>query len=167
MPMPSSEKTFLERLTDLIPGVKGYHDREGRRETDRRLREHMAGRLEEAKDALNVLRGRVCGEEGLDALNDVGRLDRALEKCVASLRYTDQGHAGLFDQVKIGAQELEGLYAFDELLLEGVHALAERVLAVSPEGGAEPAVLDDLVQSTERLAHAIGRRREVFHTPIG
>ncbi len=164
--MPISEKSFLERLTELIPGVKGYRDREGRRETDRRLREHLATRLEEARDALNSLRARVGDEEALGALDAVGRLDRALQKCAASLRYADQGYSGLFDQVRIGTRELDRLYAFDELLLDGVDALVERVHAAAAHG-ADAATLEEIVRSAERLARVIDRRPEVFETPIG
>jgi hypothetical protein len=49
MTMPVSEKNFLERLASYVPGLGGYREREGRRETDRRLREFLATRLDEGR----------------------------------------------------------------------------------------------------------------------
>lgn len=166
MSLPISEKTFLERLADLVPGVKGYRDREGRRETDRRLREHMAGRLEEARDDLNLVRMKLRGEEGLDRLDAVGRLDLTLEECVASLRYSDQGYRGLFDQVKIGERELEKLYAYDEALLLEVRGLAEQARALTrTEATPETTPIEELGRRAMHLRRTLGRRKEVFETP--
>jgi len=162
--MPISEKSFLERLADLVPGVSGYRDREARRETDRRLREHMASRLEEAREDLNRMRLRLRGAEGLDLLDRVGQLDRTLETCVASLRYADQGYRGVFDQVKIGEKELEKLYAYDEGLLLEVRGLAEQARALAQDRPAQ-APLDELDRRATQLARSIGRRREVFEAP--
>jgi hypothetical protein len=40
------QRNALERLIARIPGFRGYHDREARREADKLLREHGATRLE-------------------------------------------------------------------------------------------------------------------------
>jgi len=162
--MPISEKSFLERLAALIPGVAGYREREGRRETDRRLREFLAGRLDEARRSLDGLRARLRGPAALDALEGVGRLDRVLQKCVASLRWADQGYSGLFDQVKIGEEELARIYAFDEALLGDVRGLAERVRAAA-DGTPDGAALEALAAGALRLDRTIERRREIFHAP--
>ncbi len=160
-----SERNFLERLTDLIPGIEGYRAREHRRETDRRLREFLAGRLEEARDSLNPVRARFKGERGLELLTEVGRLDRTLQKCVAALRFANQGYGGLFDLVKIAEPELARLYAFDEELLDEVRGLSERV-GVACAAGPDESALAELVARAERLDRAIERRHEILHAPI-
>src|SRR5215470_267338 len=101
MTMPVSEKNFLERIASHIPGIAGYREREARRETDRRLREFLAGRLDGGRQTLNTLRNRATDSGELKALDTIGRLDRALQKSVSSLRYADYGYSGVFDQVKI------------------------------------------------------------------
>ena len=45
----------LERLVNMIPGFKGYRDKELRRDADRVEREHIASQLEEVKKPLNLL----------------------------------------------------------------------------------------------------------------
>ena len=164
MSLPISEKNFLERLASAIPGIAGYREREARRETDRRLREYLAGRVEEARRAIDGLSGRVRGPSSLDLQDAAGRLDRTLQKSVAGLRFADGGYSGFFDQVKIREPELERIYAFDEALVGQVRDLAERVCA-SAGGSPDAAALDALAAEAVRLNATIGRRREIFHAP--
>jgi hypothetical protein len=161
--MSLPEKTFLERVLGLIPGVAGYRDREARRETDRRLREYLAARIDEARDRLNPLRASQAGSFAL--LDEVGRLERILQKCAASLRYADQGYSGFFDQVRIGERELDRLYAHDEGMLQEVRGLAEQVRALG-ESRAEPVHVQEACARAQRLDTTIERRRELFHAPV-
>jgi hypothetical protein len=154
----ASEKSFLERLTDLVPGVAGYRDREARRETDRRLREALASRLEESRGSLDRLRADVHDVADLRLLDGVGRLDRQVQKCIASLRWADQGYGGAFDQPRIREAELDRMYAFDEALAGRVRELADGIRRASPD------TLTPLIREAERLDEVVSRRRELFHT---
>ncbi|HEX6850419.1 MAG TPA: hypothetical protein VF139_03365 [Candidatus Polarisedimenticolaceae bacterium] len=166
MSLPVSEKNFLEKLASYVPGVAGYREREGRRETDRRLREFLAGRLEEAASSLTALRNAITRGGSLELMNDVARLDKSLQKAASSLRFADYGYSGLFDQVKIRDAELEQIYAYDLTLLGDVQALGERVHAAS--GGSPKAeTLQELAQAAEGLDRKIVRRKELFDSPAG
>lgn len=159
--MPSSEKSFLEKIVETIPGVKGYRDREARRETDRRLREYLARRLDEGRGGLDALR-RACVAAGdLSPLDAVGRLDRTIQKIAAALRYAEAGYSGFFDQVKIGEAELDRLYAYDEALLVEVQGLAEAVREAA-EGQAQ---LEALERRAAQLDEQVSRRRDLFNSP--
>ncbi len=162
--MPLSEKSFLEKLAEKIPGVKGYRDREGRRETDRRLREYLARRLDEGRTGLDSVRRAALEAKDLALLDTVGRLDRSLQKTVASLRYADAGYSGFFDQVKIGDAELDRLYAYDEALLSEVHAIAE---AIRAEGARKPdaEALGVLERRATELGEQVSRRKDLFNSP--
>ena len=161
-----SEKNFVEKLASFIPGIAGYRERESRRETDRRLREFLAGRLEEAAGSLAALRNVVTRGGALEVMNDVARLDKSLQKAASSLRFADYGYSGLFDQVKIREEELERIYAYDLTLLGDVLALGERVQAAS-EASPKNETLQELAQAAEGLDRKIVRRKELFDTPAG
>lgn len=164
MGMHVAEKNFLEKLASRIPGVAGYREREARRETDRRLREFLAGRLDGSRRSLDEIRNAATRAGELGLLNEAGRLDRALQKAAAAFRYADYGYSGLFDQVKIGESELERLYAFDETLLGEVLALEEEITKAAsqkPDG----AWIADWAKRAEALDRKIARRKELFHTP--
>lgn len=164
MTVPVSEKNFLERIASHVPGVAGYREREGRRETDRRVREFLAGRLDEGRSGLIALRNLATEAGEFKALDTIGRLDRTLQKSVSSLRYADYGFSGVFDQLKIREAELDQICAYDAALVTDVVALSDTLRSVSatrPDGS----TLIALVASAEQLDLKIARRREIFETP--
>ena len=164
MPMLRSERNFLEKLADKIPGIAGYRERDARRETDRRLREYLARRLEEGRESLSGLRRVILDGGKLDLLDEVGRLDGTLQRAVASLRFADSGYSGLFDQVKIREEELDRIYAYDEALVGTVQDLSEGLRRLAQ---AQPSSEDwmNLARPAEDLLLRITRRRDLFHTP--
>ena len=164
MSMPVSEKNFFERIASHIPGIAGYRERESRRETDRRLREFLAGRLDEGRKRLNALRNWATDAGQLKALDAIGRLDRTLQKSVSSLRYADYGFSGLFDQMKIREAELNEVYAYDAALIAEVVALSDKLTAGT---GTTPDLASILAlgDPAEQLDLRIARRRELFQKP--
>lgn len=164
MSMLVSEKNFLEKIASYIPGIAGYREREGRRETDRRLREYLAGRVDEARTAVDQVRRRLTDAGELKLLNDVARLDKTLQKTASSLRYADYGYSGVFDQVKIREAELDRIYAYDLALLADVQALSDRVRALAA-GAADAPALAEAAAGAETLDQRIVRRKEIFDTP--
>jgi hypothetical protein len=164
MTMPVSEKNFLERIASHIPGLAGYREREGRRETDRRLREFLAGRLDDGRAGLNALRNKAIDAGELGLLDTVGRLDRMIQKSVSSLRYADYGYSGVFDQVKINEAELEQIYAYDAALVDDVAALSDK-LRVAGAAPLDAAALTPLLAAAEAVDLRIVRRKEVLEKP--
>lgn len=164
MSMPVSEKNFLETIASHVPGISGYRERESRRETDRRVREFLAGRLDEGRAGLNALRNLATDAGQLKALDAIGKLDRTLQKSVSSLRYADYGFSGLFDQLKVREAELDQIYAYDAALATDVIALSDDLRTTSaavPDG----ATLGALAAKAEQLDLKIARRREIFEKP--
>ena len=164
MSMPVSEKNFLEKIASDIPGLAGYRDRDARRETDRRIREYLASRLDDGRTHLNAVRNQATDAGELRLLDAIGLLDRTLQKSVSSLRYADYGFSGLFDQLKIREAELDQIYAYDAALVADVIALSD---ALRVGGGSLPdgAALAALAGTAEQLDLRIARRREIFEKP--
>jgi len=164
MTVPVSEKNFLEKIASHIPGVAGYREREGRRETDRRVREFLAGRLDEGRAGLTHLRNLATDAGQLKTLDAIGRLDRMLQKSVSSLRYADYGFSGFFDQLKIREAELDQICTYDEALVTDVFAFTDALRSVcqtAPDGS----TLVTLAGTAEELDLKIARRREIFEKP--
>jgi hypothetical protein len=164
MSMPVSEKNFLEKIANEIPGIAGYRERDTRRETDRRIREYLAARLDEGRTQLNTLRNQATDAGELRLLDAIGRLDRTLQKSVSSLRYADYGFSGLFDQLKIREAELDQIYAYDASLVADVIALSDALRAAGGAQG-DGAALAALAGTAAELDLRIARRREIFEKP--
>ncbi len=99
--MRQSEKNFLEKIADAIPGLSGYREKENRRTTDKRLREYLATRIDNARKKLSDLKLTLTNEGRLSELDDIGLFERKLQKHADSIRYASYGYAGIFYQLKI------------------------------------------------------------------
>ena len=132
----------LERLASALPGFKGYRERELRRDADRQQREHLAGRLEANKKALNELADQATRGGSLDAINDIEAARKRIDRVAARLRYAERGYSGFFDAVKVDETVLGRIYQFDLSLLEGVEAVRTATEAARAAGaaGARPAL---------------------------
>ena len=138
----------LERLTDKIPGFRGYQDRELRRDVDRLQREHLARQVEALKGVARERASAYTDRGRLEELTLFDRLDRRLDGLAQKLRFADYGYSGLFDAIKILDDELEKLYRFDLSMIDELTLLASDVAAIPPPGdtpgGDSPAPPDPL-----------------------
>jgi len=130
----------LEQIANMVPGFKGYREKELRRDADRIGREHLATRLEECKKPLNDASAAVSRSGDLSAINDIETARKRLDKLVARIRFADRGYAGFFDTVKVDEAALARVYEFDLALVEGVDA----VRASSGDAKAMTARIDEI-----------------------
>jgi hypothetical protein len=152
--MRQSEKNFLEKIADAIPGLSGYREKENRRTTDKRLREYLATRMDNARKKLSDLKLTLTNQGRLSELGDIGHLENRLTKLADSIRYASYGYSGMFDQLKIRDEELDLLYQHD---LTFVAVLEELEKSVETDGtGLKDIVakIDDLVEERKKLFEA-------------
>ena len=153
--MRSSEKNFMEKLLDFIPGLSGYRKREDRRTTDKRLREYLAGRIDVARKRIGDLKLDLTNEGKLSELDKIGNIERKLSKIGDAIRFATYGYSGLFDQLKIDEDELDILYNHD---LKFVETIEELENAISQKG-------EGLKEITDKLEQLMDERKQIFETP--
>jgi DNA-binding XRE family transcriptional regulator len=123
MDMYQSEKNWLEKLADAIPGVKDYREKEARRDTDKRFREYLAKRIDASRTTLDEIKREQLNAGNLAELDDVDLLSQKLFRIANTIRHASYGYAGFFDQVKIQEAELDRIYQYDLSLVSDVEAL--------------------------------------------
>ena len=121
--MENSEKNFLEKLADAVPGLKGYREKESRRDTDKRFRDYLADRIDRARGSLDETKRTLVNQGKLDGLAELDRLSQKMIKAANQIRHASYGYSGFFDQVKIKENELDRLYQLDLSMLSDVEAL--------------------------------------------
>lgn len=155
--MEISEKNFLEKLVDKIPGLSGYRAKEDRRETDKRLREYIATRLDGVKAKVDAAKLDLTNRGNLAALGPIGELHRRLQRLTETIRFASYGFSGLFDQMKIREAELDKIYAHDLKILDVVDLLESSVstLAMDPAPATKAAeALEELVTARKTMWEA-------------
>ncbi len=156
----------IERLLKGLPGIKGYVDKEPRRDADKRLRTMIAANLEEQKRAVRVAdqvdeerRALLAGRDG-QRRAETADPDRPHQDGELRLRH--------FDAVKIEAEQLSALHRFDVALAErtaevesGIQAIGA---AVEKQGDIAQAI-EDLAKRLNDLNSLVGRRAEAIVSP--
>ncbi len=162
-----AQRNVLEKLGSLIPGFRGFQDRELRRDVDKLQREHIAGEIGRVKAQLRD-KARAYTDGGQIALlGPFDRLDRRLDGLGQSVRFADYGASGLFDAVKIGEAELQRLYELDLSLLEDLAALRAEVAGIPAPGQADAsAALDRLEQHVRALDEKWNGRERVISNVV-
>jgi hypothetical protein len=129
----------LERLARLIPGVGRYQDREGLRETDKRVRAHLAGMLADLAGTVEDATRRLTEAGHLDRLSALDRVARLLNTLADRIRFAAYGFAGVFDLHKIREKELAAIHRFDLGLVEAISGLRQPLQVMADRVSEEPA----------------------------
>lgn len=148
--------------------LKGYIDKELRRDANKRVREAIAASLEQGKAALTAAQNALLKSGGLTQMADVNEVIVALQTLADRIRTASYGYAGLFDPVRITEEHLDALLRFDRSLAQKVGALNEQIAAlgqaVKDRGDIGPA-LDKLKEMIAELNTLFGERSQAIEAP--
>ncbi len=154
----------LEDLARKVPGFQGYFEREDRRAADRLLREHVARAFEEQLSEFTRLQQRLVSSGGMKYMERVQGIDTGLRTFIDRVRTASQGYAGVFDAIKINAEALSRVYAFDNALLVYQDQLATGLhqLDASIGSGEVDGVLTQLEKVVAEANNTFKRRDEAL-----
>jgi len=159
----------VERWLARIPGVRTYRDREHRRETDNRLREHLASRLQEARTGLLRTTLEMSKKGQFGPLVEVDRLSSRMQQMSDTIRYASYGYAGIFDIEKIREEELDHLYTFDLSLMDDLEEIQSKVAELGTQNPSEKwnAAIEEAFHLLEALEKKFRQRNEFLARPAG
>jgi hypothetical protein len=156
----AERRNWLERIAAKIPGIRGYVDRELRRDVDKMQREWLAQQLDRGRGSVQERIREWSRTGNLANLDVASSLDKALDRLANRIRHADYGYTGFFDVVKIREAELDRLYEFDLGLMDTVEDVAMRISSL-PGTAAEPA-LRSLLEAVADADRAFDERATIF-----
>jgi hypothetical protein len=160
-----SQRGRLERIIASIPGFRGYHEKQARRTADRLIREHIAAELDKRIDRLIRAEKRILDDGGLKYMSATRSAKTKLQTYRDRVETAAPKYDGMWAQIKIGTEELDKIYAFDEAQLQYLQDI-DRELGVleetlkTPEG--IPDALDGLVAMVAEADDAFKLRDDVI-----
>jgi hypothetical protein len=107
------DRNAIEGLLSRIPGFKGYMEMSSRREADRTIREHVAGRFKPLVDRFASLESEMLSSGGFMYMERTKSIKTKLQNLQNRIAVDTPGYSGFFASNKIGPDELEKIYAFD------------------------------------------------------
>jgi hypothetical protein len=151
----------LERLARILPGVKGYQDKDSARDTDKQLRLRLAAELERIARALEQDKQRAVDTNELGLLPLLDRISGKLNRLGNTIQYAARGYRGFFDRRRPDHGALERLCQFDLGLFDEIEALDVALAQARDAHGDDLRVrarLIDLDQAVERLESTFAQR---------
>ncbi|HPR41416.1 MAG TPA: hypothetical protein PK718_02580 [Candidatus Methanofastidiosa archaeon] len=118
------EKSLFEKVSNYIPGYRGYADQEKVRNTDILVRQNVAKVLRESYNNISeVFDLMATGDKNIVTVDKINLKLDALEQKIS---HAESGYSPMFDPIKVGDKALERLVEFDAELLDITKAILEK-----------------------------------------
>lgn len=163
-----SQQNVIERLLKGLPGIRGYVDKELRRNADYRVRQMIGEELDRAKGALLDVQNKLLRSGGLTWLDDIDLAVSRLQTLSDRVKTASYGYAGLFDAVRIREDALNALHRFDTALMGEVAKIETSVASLRSSFSDKAAVgtlVDSVINSISDLTMMFDRRERAIIAP--
>jgi len=108
------ETNIFDKIGTLIPGYRGYQEREGRRECDRQLRELISDKLTYIERNIGLYSENIPFER----LSEIENTRKKIKNLKDLIRYSPYGASAFFSDSVIKEAELEDIYQHDLDMLD-------------------------------------------------
>lgn len=158
---------LLEKIELVIPGFRGYKEKELRRESDRLLRNLIYQKLTDAeaqvKDSYRALVNEGASEAWDDTDHLIARMDRINER----INHSEYGYAGFFDAIKVKEPDLDRMMDYDNQLLGMSDTVAQAASALKDSVDNNRlqearGKVDDAMKAVNALETAYNSRKQVI-----
>ncbi len=160
-----SQRGSFERLIARVPGFRGYVDKGARRDADRMVRDYIADQLSQRINRLVQIERKLLDGGGLSSMSKTNSAKTKLQTYRDRVKAAAPGYSGFGEAVKVGDEELERLYSFDEALIRYIDkfdaALDALDQSVSSGEGVDEAIAS-LDQLTLEANDAFSLREDVL-----
>lgn len=150
------EMGAIERLLKGLPLIRGYNDKELRRDADRRLRQTLVASLEQEKQRLYDVQKKLLRGGGLMYLDDADGAIQKLQTLIDRIKTASYGYAGLFSAVKIREEQLDALHRFDVALAERTYEIKTAIDRVE-DAVASKGQIGDAIEAVADKAAELNR----------
>jgi hypothetical protein len=154
----------FKKILAIIPGFKGYMERQVRRDSDKLVRDMVADRFEKEWGRISDLQRNFISAGEIQYVDDLEASAIKLRTFADRVRRATRGYSGLFDAVKINSEELQRLYAYDDEMLTLADEVGRAVDNIEASIGSDglPAALRNLKAVSQNCIDVFDRREEVF-----
>ncbi len=139
-----AEMGSIEKFVAKLPGIKGYREKELRRDADKQVRDNLARRLESRRRKLTALQSELLSSGGLLWMDDVERVVGRLQLLIDRIKTASYGYAPLWGLNRVKEDDLDRLIAFDQALFDEVGQLDVAIGALESAVQANEGVKDAL-----------------------
>ncbi|GAB4510201.1 MAG: hypothetical protein OHK0046_06540 [Anaerolineae bacterium] len=155
----------FEKLIARIPGFKGYQDKQARRTADTQVREYLADQVQQRVDRLVRIEKLILDNAGMMYMSKTRGVKGQLQLYHDRIATAAPGYSGMWAQMKIGAEELDLIYAFDEAQMQYVDKIdlaLEQLQQAALNRDALEAAIYNLDETVREANEAFSLRDDLF-----
>ncbi len=116
--------SFFEKIGSLIPGYKGYADRDSRRNCDKLMRKTISDKFMNFEKDMNDWSLQAFRKKEKETMRAIEHLRKELNTLKSKIEYAPYGASSFFADQQIKEEELFEIYQFDHDLLD----FAEKII---------------------------------------
>lgn len=118
-------KNVFDKIGSLIPGYKGYADRDGRRNCDKILRDSISAQLSESEKNIYSQMKEALKIKDKSKMNELDEVRKETNTFLSRVKFAPYGVTGFFSDNQIKENELFSIYQYDFDLAESVKLFFE------------------------------------------
>ncbi|MEM3258345.1 MAG: hypothetical protein QW768_04655 [Thermoproteota archaeon] len=159
----SKDLKVLEKLELIIPGFKGYKQKELIREDDRLIRNYLFSKIKDAEETIrSYLAASLDGKIPISA-SELNVVAKDLNSLGIKIRVSPTGYSGYFDRIKVTEENLEQLKKLDTTLVTN----CEEIASLAKKVRENTSLLVELKEKIRALNNAIDERNLVLNSLKG
>jgi len=155
-----SEARLLEKIMLVVPGFKGYKQKEIRREADKLVRDYFGRMLERNRNDLQDIYKALLTNRLEEAAEALDQIVTKLDRIVAKVEHASYGYSGFFDAIKISEDDLDRMLQFDIKLLDDSKNISDLVRTFKEEIGSKK--FENALTHGNELSGMLERVEETF-----
>lgn len=110
-------KNIFDKIGSLIPGYRGYAEREGRRQCDKLLRNRISEEISECESVLqNRIKSKIKDKK-INNLEDLEECRKKFNTLSSKIKFAPYGESAFFSNSQIKEDELLKIYQLDHDIL--------------------------------------------------
>lgn len=151
-----NQRGSLETLMAKIPGFKGYHEKNARRQADRMLRDYLGQQFDGLVGRFARIERKILDNGELKHMSRTREVKDKMQAYTEKVKTAAPKYSSMFEEIKIDNDALDRIYAFDEAQVRFVSkfemaldTLEETVKSGDDFGDALDAVYEVAVEAIE------------------
>jgi hypothetical protein len=118
-------KNVFDKIGSLIPGYKGYAERDGRKNCDKILRDSISAQLSESEKNIYSQMKEALKIKDKSKMNELEEVRKETNTFLSKVKFAPYGSTGFFSDNQIKEDELFSIYQYDFDLAESVKRFFE------------------------------------------
>jgi hypothetical protein len=121
------KKNFFDKIGRLLPGYKGYTTREEKRNTDKKLRDILSGKIANSEKEVISHQQHLISKKDLKSCEEWEIARKILNTLQSKIKFVPYGESSFFSENQLKEMELDQIYEIDLGISESIEQLCSTI----------------------------------------